>query len=105
MFNAGDPIDKSQFVYFGISENLHYCINSDLQIDNTSKLQFNFDGLPLYQLSAQEFWPILCKIHDPANSYKPFVIAIHFGKGKPKNVKKFLSEFVDELNFFTQKWN
>ena len=54
--------DNSEFIYFGISDQLKKLINPSLHLDNSLKLQFNVDGLPLYQSSSKEFWSILGKI-------------------------------------------
>ena len=54
--------EYSEFVYFGISDQLKKLINPSLHLDNILKLQFNVNGLPLYQSSSKEFWPILGKI-------------------------------------------
>lgn len=58
-------------------------------------LHFNIDGLPIYNSSKYEFWPILALI---ANIPKmtPMIIAIYYGKQKP-NLQVFLKDFVEEL--------
>lgn len=48
--------------YNGIRINLQKIfefVNKDIQI----QLNFNVDGIPLYNSSKKEFWPILANIH------------------------------------------
>lgn len=97
-FNPNAIGDDSQFVYFGIEKQLKRTVNSNLHQDKTLKLQFHFDGLPLYSSSTKEFWPVLGKVYTNNNLYQPFVIAVHCGKGKPSCVKLYLKEFNEELN-------
>lgn len=58
-------------------------------------LNINFDGLPIFKSSKHEFWPILCSIHEN-NMYRPFVIGIYFGVGKPKNLDTYLQDFIND---------
>lgn len=90
---------KAKFVYFGIRRQLKNKINVNLHPENTEfKLQINVDGLPIFQSSGREFWPILGHINFSPSIYKPFVIALYFGRGKPPCLEQFLGEFIDEFN-------
>ncbi|KAJ8672002.1 hypothetical protein QAD02_003261 [Eretmocerus hayati] len=89
---------ESEFVYFGLAENLKRIVNPKLHKDRKLKLQISFDGLPLFKSSPREFWPILCKIYVEGNPYNPFVVAVHNGYGKPKDIHQYLWKFVRELN-------
>lgn len=53
------------------------------------------DGLPLFNSSTYQFWPIFGTIFE-FPQIKPFVIAIWSDEGKPL-VNEFLKEFVEEL--------
>lgn len=97
-FNPDDEKDDAEHVYFGIEEQLKRIINPSLHKNNILDLQFNFDGLPLFNSSSKEFRPVLGKVYTADNLYKPFVIAVHCGTGKPKSVDNNLSEFIKELN-------
>lgn len=59
-------------------------------------MDINIDGLPVYKSSRQEFWPILCKIHE-LPFVKPLVIGIYSGLGKPNSLDNFLRSFVDDM--------
>lgn len=54
-------LSKGQMWYRGISNNLNHIfkkINDDISI----YLDFNFDGVPLYNSSTKCFWPIIASI-------------------------------------------
>lgn len=92
-------------------------IFANLNRDLVIHINFNMDGLPLFNSSKYEFWPILANIF--GNRYilafdvcsmdiqikqflefpqiRPFVVAVWCGEGKPL-VNEFLRQFVDELN-------
>ncbi|KAB0803680.1 hypothetical protein PPYR_00650 [Photinus pyralis] len=71
---------------------LHYLRTSDNYLSNL-ELSFNVDGLPIYNSSKMEFWPILCSI----SNLQPMVVGIYCGTTKPPSVKEFMTPFVDEL--------
>lgn len=59
-------------------------------------LNINFDGLPIYKSSKNEFWPILGNVFE-IPSAQPFIIGIYYGVGKPKNIDIYLEDFVMEM--------
>ncbi|KAJ8677967.1 hypothetical protein QAD02_013754 [Eretmocerus hayati] len=89
---------ESEFIYFGLAENLKRIVNPQLHKNRELKLQISFDGLPLFESSPREFWPILCKIYVEGNPYNPFVVAVYNGYGKPKDIHQYPWKFVRELN-------
>lgn len=56
------------------------------------------DGLPLFQSSSKEFWPILGLVTN-VKSVKSsiFSIGVYCGKGKPDSADSYMLEFVLEL--------
>ena len=58
-------------------------------------MNINFDGLPIYKSSKEEFWPILFNVQE-VPKFNPTVIGIYSGKGKPSDANSFLTPFVDE---------
>lgn len=60
-------------------------------------LNFNIDGLPLYNSSKVEFWPILFNLVEVPQS-SPMVVGIFCGTAKPSDIDSFLTPFVDEMN-------
>lgn len=59
-------IANGQFWYNGIAKNLEF-IFSNLDRDINISLNFNVDGLPLFNSSKKTFSPILCSIHGKKN--------------------------------------
>lgn len=90
--------DSGEFVYFGIVKNLQQCVNTEIHEVNHIELLINVDGIPLYKSSNIQFWPILCKVFNQPDVYKPFLVAVYCGKEKPKNVNNYLEKFVAEIN-------
>lgn len=80
--------------YNGIQKNLKMIfanITADLRLD----ICFNMDGLPLFNSSTYQFWPILAGFFG-FPWIKPFVVSIWCGQGKP-SVNEYLKKFVHEL--------
>jgi len=88
---------NGSYVYFGIEEGLKGII-SDEYTENTIRLMFNIDGLPLYNSSSQQFWPNLGLIVHEKYDSKPFIVAVYSGDSKPKNVNDFIKDFVQEVS-------
>jgi len=102
-FRANDGAIIGEFVYFGITAGLQRCVNKEVHQTDILDLQINCDGLPLYKSSAKEFWPILCKVHNIPDIYKPFPVAIFCGNGKPNNLNNYLNDFIREMNELTRE--
>ena len=60
-------------------------------------ININIDGLPIFKSSKEGFWPILFNIYEIPD-FKPMCIGVFSGKGKPADLKEFLSPFVNEMN-------
>ena len=89
---------QGQYHHFGLVKGLIRVLKSiPLERDNSLRLQFNFDGLPLYKSSQAGFWPILCKCRVGKYSCKVFLVGLFFGVGKPSSVSEFLEKFIHEL--------
>lgn len=90
--------EEASFVYFEICHQINNIINPDLYSDQSElEIQVNCNGMPLSEHSVYEFWPIFGCIFFK-HVYKPFVIAVYIGKGRPSNLDLFVKKFVDELN-------
>ena len=87
-----------EFVYFGISKVLKNCVNPEIHKNNDIPLMFNVDDLPLFKSIRKQFWPILCKIFHGPDDYQPFPVAIYCGNTKPINLKRYLEQFINEIN-------
>ncbi|KAJ8684700.1 hypothetical protein QAD02_020493 [Eretmocerus hayati] len=97
-FNLLDPSDTSEYVYFGIAIYLVRIVNANLHLNNILELKINVDGMTPFKSSPVNFWPILGLIHHQFATYKPFVIAAYFGKGKPFSFDSYTEDFIAELN-------
>ncbi|EAT45714.1 AAEL003021-PA [Aedes aegypti] len=62
----------------------------------TVSINVNVDGLPIYNSTTKNFWPILCNIYEYP-SIAPFTVGIYYGNGKPKDINQFMSPFIEEL--------
>lgn len=56
------PLSSGKLWYNGIGNTLTRVLGN-CNHDMTIHLNFNFDGLPLFDSSVLQFWPILCSIH------------------------------------------
>lgn len=102
-FRSNDGAIIGEFVYFGITADLRRSVNREIHQTNILNLQINCDGLPLYKSSSKEFWPILCKVHNIPDIYKPFPVAIFSGNGKPNNINSYFNDFIREINELTRE--
>lgn len=68
--------------------NLHEPISISINV--------NVDGLPLYNSSKVNLWPILCTITEMPK-IRPMVIGIYCGSAKITDLNSYFSPFVDEL--------
>lgn len=84
------------YVYFGLESGLKRIITNEFT-ENTIRLLFNIDGLPLYNSSSQQFWANLGLILHSKYDSQPFIVAVYSGDSKPQNVNDFLEDFIKEL--------
>lgn len=90
------PISGGEYWHQGLAnclKKIFRAINEPLTIS----LNFNIDGLPLYNSSKVEFWPVLFNVADMPE-VPPMIIGIFCGKSKTSDVESFLTPFVDEIN-------
>lgn len=87
---------NGSYAYFGVEEGLKSMV-TDTYTENSIRLLFNIDGLPLYNSSNQQLWPILGLVLHEQYESKPFIIAVYSGDSKPQNVNDFLTDFIKEI--------
>jgi hypothetical protein len=102
--------------YLSIHDNLKFLLQQGFfqQIDGSKvvvlNLKFNIDGLPIYNSSSTNLWPVLMAIDHCAYS-KPLPVALFSGIGKP-DFTDFLREelqtlknglFVDDYIFYSSQ--
>lgn len=88
------PMGNGEFWYYGIEKNLK-TVFAEKSPPDVLNLIFNMDGLPPFNSSNIEMWPILFSV-DGIKAINPMVAAIYCGYGKPP-LECYLSSLVDEL--------
>lgn len=91
------PIQGGEYWHNGLTKPLKNILEKWVDVPSKICLNFNFDGLPIFNSSNKEFWPILCTIFERPD-LEPLVIGIYFGVGKPKQIDEYLNDFVNEID-------
>lgn len=96
------PMDgeDSEYWHHGLANCLNIMFPT-LNKPMTISLNINIDGLPLYNSSKKEFWPILFNVAEIPHK-PPMAIGIFSGNGKSSDLNSFLRMFVDELDDITR---
>lgn len=94
-------VDAGQYWHNGVTVPLRTIFENNSDMPDNITLTFNIDGLPLYNSSRQQVWPILCHISEKPKLL-PFVVGIYAGKGKPSDLKAYLQHFVAEMKELLQ---
>ncbi|CAL8069985.1 unnamed protein product [Calicophoron daubneyi] len=82
-------------VHFDMRQSLTYFLENNYH--HKIYVQFNIDGLSLFDSSPCSLWPIQCQIVKPVRS-SPFLIGAFYGNSKPKSLNSFLDPFINSLN-------
>ncbi|XP_049541717.1 uncharacterized protein LOC125954985 [Anopheles darlingi] len=83
--------------YQGVETVLRQYFGDTIPDVSTFTIQVSIDGLPLFNSSPVQFWPILIKVQELPNA--PIMpIGIYMGQKKPEEVEQYLRPFVDEMN-------
>lgn len=71
-------LSKGQMWYHGLQKNLHSIFNkvrrSGIALSSTIHLDFNFDGVELFNSSKKCFWPIIASIRGIFESIHVYII-------------------------------
>lgn len=89
--------DANPYWYHGVEEALSKKMKNVTE-DISIALNFNMDGLPIYNSSKGSFWPILFNIHNMPH-ISPMVAGIYHcvNGSKPSNLDRYLNPFVKEM--------
>ena len=90
------PMGLGSYFHFGVEKELVKNISLLKTTSDLVQLKFNVDGLPLYNSSPIDFWPILCQACVGGQWSHVFPVALYCGKSKPASVEDFLREFIEE---------
>ncbi|KAJ8973886.1 hypothetical protein NQ317_019299 [Molorchus minor] len=93
---SNKKLDNGEYIHLGLLEDLTHCISSSVFKNNVILVSFNIDGLPLFNNSNIQVWPILALIKN-ASDTKPFAVGIFCGRSKPKPLELYLEDFINEL--------
>lgn len=93
-------VSNGAYYHFGIENGLKFQFqkheNEMAAFGDTTFIQINIDGVPLFKSTNGQFWPILGKLDRPCPFLSdPFVIGVFYGTHKPSTLD-FLSDFVHE---------
>lgn len=91
-------VEPGSYFHFGLQkciENL-LCKHSSIETLNRVEIFINIDGLPLSKSSQSQVYPIQCCLAVNRNNVD--MIGIYHGNEKPKDVNKFLEDFVNDAN-------
>lgn len=68
------PMEPGHYQHFDLERGLMNVLNgmkiSNREIPQTLELLLNFDGLPVFESSLNEFWPILVKVQGKMSCFK-----------------------------------
>ena len=81
-----------------IAENLKRIISPNVYKKRIIKLLVNIDGLPIFNRSGEQLWPILVLVFDL--EYEPFMVVPFGGKSKSNSVDEYLQNFITEIKEF-----
>uniref|UniRef100_A0A182PX63 Transposase domain-containing protein n=1 Tax=Anopheles epiroticus TaxID=199890 RepID=A0A182PX63_9DIPT len=88
--------------YHGIESSLVYYFRRVAPDVQSFELNLSVDGIPLYNRSSMQMWPILMQLHGIPN-VPVMVVAIYSGYSKPGDADCFLRPLVTELNKLYEK--
>ncbi|CAH0558902.1 unnamed protein product [Brassicogethes aeneus] len=96
-FNSKE-LETGQYSHFGLQKGLYMFLESNINFkDSTISISFNIDGLPLFNSSNVQVWPILALIKNEEFFIKPFPVGVFCGNAKPKPLAIYLEDFLNEL--------
>lgn len=91
-----------EYIYLGIKNGLENAIKTNVYQESEINALAFIDGMTVYCNSKGQLWPIiLLKIFHKDYECEPFVVALYYGSSKPKNVNKFMENFVEEAEDYT----
>ncbi|XP_053661741.1 uncharacterized protein LOC128710904 [Anopheles marshallii] len=86
-----------QMWYQGVECCLQYYFRNVVVAENKFELNLSTDGVPVYNCSPIQMWPILMQLHNIPDA-PVMVVGIFCGTSKPSDAETFLRPLVTELN-------
>jgi len=72
-------------------------LNAGIKLPSSLSLDVNIDGLPLFNSSKAQLWPILIRLNIVEN-VPIFPVGVFLGRSKPGDCNEFLGDFCSELD-------
>lgn len=90
-------VDPGEYWHFGLEEVIRVLETNDIALSKGTYLDVNIDGLPLYNSSRSNLWPILGKFSS-LPKLKPFVIGVyHHESEKPRNAHEYVKDLLTDF--------
>ena len=91
-------LEDQSFYHFGLKEELQQRMRHGVDEHVLEILiQVHVDGVPIFNSSRSQFWPILCRIINVHNK-KPFCVSCYYGTTKSEDYSIHMTPFIDEYN-------
>ena len=91
-------LEDQSFYHFGLKEELQQRMRHGVDEHVLEILiQVHVDGVPIFNSSRSQFWPILCRIINVHNK-KPFCVSCYYGTTKSEDYSIYMTPFIDEYN-------
>ena len=74
----------------------HLSFYNESDIPAILEIESNTDGLSLSRSNPHQFWPIQYRVTNIAG-FKPLIVGVYKGPGKPSNCRNFFNTFIDEV--------
>ena len=85
---------NGEYYYFGLEKGIVQCILQNSFSRDKIELVLNTNGVPIFESTNVQLWPILCKFH----SFSPFFIALYCGNSKPSSRDDFFCYFLEQYS-------
>lgn len=95
-----ENICGGSYIHIGLQAQLKKMC-SVIELPKNIMLDINIDGLPLFNSSRTQLWPILLRVSNVC-SRPVFPVGIFVGKSKPSSCDEFLQKVVEEFSFYME---
>lgn len=92
---------EGSFIYIGIEEALNKRVDPNIYTCETIKILVSTNGMPIFNSSRKQFWPILIQIFHKDYHCVPAIVALYYGDSKPASINEFFRDFVQEAKRLT----
>ncbi|XP_033213991.1 uncharacterized protein LOC117171053 [Belonocnema kinseyi] len=90
--------DMGQFAYFGLQKRWKGCVDLETHTSNIIELLVSGNGMPLTKSGYKDLWVTSVKVYLLPDIYKPFPVAVSYGRHQPYSAESYLENFIQDLN-------